>query len=54
MVVQLFIAFVEAVYRKVKSFGVGDVDGHRQIEPRAGFPHGIETAVVHRNQASGW
>ncbi len=47
MVVQFFIALVEAINRQEKRFGIGNVDGHGQLQRTARFPHGIEAWIVY-------
>ncbi len=53
MVVQLFITFVEAINRKEKRLGIGDVNSYRHAEGATSLPHRIEAPVIHVDQFSG-
>ena len=50
MVVQFLPAFVEAVDGQEKRLRIGDVNRHRHLERRAGFPHRVEAPVVDFHQ----
>ena len=50
VVVQLLVPLVEAVRRQEERLRVANVDGHRDAERRAGFPHRIEPRIVDRHE----
>ena len=47
MIGELLVALVEPIDRQEERFRVGDVDGDRQAECAARFPHRIEAGIVH-------
>jgi hypothetical protein len=47
VIVQFLEALVEAIDGQKESFGIGNVDRHRNTQRPARFPHGIEAFVVH-------
>ena len=53
MIVQLFVALVEAVRRSKERNRVRNVNGHRNIELCTGIPHGIKACVVNSHEGPG-
>src|ERR1700681_602327 len=53
MVIQFLVTLVEAVGGCEESHRIGNMNRHRQIEPPASIPHGIETSVAYGQKFSG-
>ena len=53
VIIQFFVALVEAVSRREERDRIGNVDSHGKVQLPADIPHGIKSGIIDLDQGPG-